>query len=102
MAPNATSTTAECTGVLNETDAETIDGGLVKDITPLKKAEQRKMKLVWRNILAFAYVHIAAIYGLWLMFTSAKLVTGAFGKFSTYFYFISETMKTQIVSKCTK
>lgn len=72
MAPNATS---EVTGVLNENDAETIDGGLVKDITVLKKAEHRQLKLVWRNIIAFAYLHIAAIYGVWLIFTSAKVYT---------------------------
>lgn len=78
MPPNATS--SEVTGVLNETDAETIDGGLVKDITSLKKAEKRSLKLVWRNIIAFAYLHIAAVYGLWLMLTSAKWPTIGFGK----------------------
>lgn len=78
MPPNAT--TSEVTGVLNETDAETIDGGLVKDIIPLKKAEHRSLKLVWRNIIAFAYLHIAAVYGMWLMLTSAKWPTIAFGK----------------------
>lgn len=73
MAPNAT--TVECTGVLNEQDAETIDGGLTNDITPLIKLNQRHYKLVWRNIIAFTYVHIAAVYGLWLMLTAAKLYT---------------------------
>lgn len=86
MAPNATSDNnqppvkAEVTGVLMENDAETIDGGLVKDITQLKNAEKRKLKLVWRNIIAFTYLHIAALYGAWLMITSAKLYTIIFGK----------------------
>lgn len=79
MAPNA-STTAECTGVLNEQDAETIDGGLAKNIKPLIKAERRKFALVWRNIIAFTYVHIAALYGAWLLFTAAKFYTVLFGK----------------------
>lgn len=80
MPPNATPT-SEVTGVLNETDAETIDGGLVKDIVPLKKAEERDLKLVWRNIIAFGYLHLAALYGLWLLLTSAKLATSAFAMF---------------------
>uniref|UniRef100_A0A2M3YY13 Putative fatty acid desaturase n=1 Tax=Anopheles braziliensis TaxID=58242 RepID=A0A2M3YY13_9DIPT len=75
MAPNAT---VEATGVLNEVDAETIDGGLAKDVTPLKRAEKRKIKLVWRNVIAFGYLHLAAVYGAWLMLTSARLYTIAF------------------------
>lgn len=68
------------TGVLFEHDAETVDGGLAKDIEKLKKAEKRKLKLVWRNIIAFGYLHLAAVYGAYLMFTSAKWQTIAFGK----------------------
>lgn len=102
MAPNATTATqalsdmcppgsqsasksvsdpAATTGVLFECDSETIDGGLVKDIKTLKKAEKRKLKLVWRNIIAFAYLHAAALYGAWLMLTSAMWTTAAFGEF---------------------
>lgn len=76
MPPNATR--SECTGVLNEHDAETIDGGLTKDIAPLMEVKERQFTLVWRNIILFAYVHIAAVYGLWLMITAAKLYTTAF------------------------
>lgn len=86
MPPNATSTSA-CTGVLNENDAETIDGGLLTDVLKLKKAEKRKLKWVWRNIIAFAYLHAAALYGIWLVFTSAKLQTSAFGEFPENFCF---------------
>lgn len=82
MPPNATSTSA-CTGVLNENDAETIDGGLLTDVVKLKKAEKRKLKWVWRNIIAFIYLHAAAVYGIWLVLTSAKLQTSAFGESST-------------------
>lgn len=74
------------TGVLFEQDAETVDGGLYKDIEKLKKAEKRKLKLVWRNIIAFGYLHMAALYGAYLMFTSAKWQTIGFGKY-LYFFF---------------
>lgn len=77
MPPNATSV---ATGVLNEDDAETIDGGLLVNVTELKKAEPRKVKLVWRNIIAFSYLHIAAVYGAWLTLTSAMWPTIAFGE----------------------
>ncbi|EDW97111.1 acyl-CoA Delta-9 desaturase isoform X1 [Drosophila teissieri] len=65
----------DSTGVLFECDVETTDGGLVKDITVMKKAEKRRLKLVWRNIIAFGYLHLAALYGAYLMVTSAKWQT---------------------------
>lgn len=79
MPPNATNI-VECTGVLNENDAETVDGGLDKNIIELKHAEKRELALVWRNIILFAYVHAAALYGAWLVLSSAKLYTTIFGK----------------------
>lgn len=80
MPPNATSV-VDPTGVLNECDAETIDGGLDKNVVELKHARDRKLKLVWKNILIFSYVHIAAVYGAYLMITSAKIYTGLFGEY---------------------
>ncbi|XP_068972633.1 acyl-CoA Delta-9 desaturase-like isoform X1 [Bombus flavifrons] len=32
-------------------------------------------KIVWRNVIAFIYLHIGAIYGLYLTFTSVKFQT---------------------------
>lgn len=78
MAPNAQLKNLSVSGVLNETDAETIDGGLSKPA--MQYAERRKLKLVWRNIILFAYLHLAAVYGLWLMLSSAKWSTGIFGE----------------------
>lgn len=78
MAPRAPQQNCEISvnGVLNENDVETVDGGLA--IQPKRQANRRKISLVWRNIILFAYLHIAAIYGLWLMLTSAKWSTGIF------------------------
>lgn len=78
---NPTKLQQDSTGVLFECDAETIDGGLVKDIVSMKKADRRKLKLVWRNIILFGYLHLAALYGAWLIFTSAKWQTIVLGKF---------------------
>lgn len=61
-------------GVLDENDVETVDGGLKTQAKGI--AKRRHLKLVWRNILLFAYLHFAAVYGLWLMLTSAKWATG--------------------------
>uniref|UniRef100_A0A1B0C1T4 Uncharacterized protein n=1 Tax=Glossina palpalis gambiensis TaxID=67801 RepID=A0A1B0C1T4_9MUSC len=72
------SAVAAILGVLFGYDAETINGGLVKDIERIKKAEKGKLKLVWRNIVAFGYLHVAALYGAYLMFTSAKWQTMVF------------------------
>lgn len=79
MPPNATSA-VECTGVLDECDAETVDGALDKNVVELKHANERELKLVWRNIILFAVVHLSAVYGLWLLLTSARIYTSIFGK----------------------
>lgn len=69
------------TGVLFECDADTADGALAADITQFKKAEKRKLKLVWRNIILFGYLHLAALYGGYLFFAKAKWATVFFCKF---------------------
>lgn len=78
MAPREVVKTSEIAvnGVLDEHDAETVDGGLAME--PKKIAKRRNIKLVWRNIILFAYLHLAAVYGLWLMLTSAKWTTAVF------------------------
>eukprot|EP00099_Drosophila_melanogaster_P022663 NP_650201.1 desaturase 2 [Drosophila melanogaster] len=66
------------TGVLFEDDAQTVDGDLTTDRFQLKRAEKRRLPLVWRNIILFALVHLAALYGLHSIFTRAKLATTLF------------------------
>lgn len=77
MAPYSNS---EVTGVLFENDAETPDLGIKEASQKPEVAEKREVKLVWRNIILFAYLHAAALYGGYLSLTSAKWQTDAFGK----------------------
>ncbi|GFT59100.1 stearoyl-CoA desaturase 5 [Nephila pilipes] len=39
------------------------------------------MQIVWRNVILFAYLHIASLYGVYLMFTSAMWQTNLFAVF---------------------
>lgn len=64
-------------GVLNENDVETVDGGLEKPQEGF--AGNRTIKLVWLNISLFGILHVAAVYGFWLMLTSAQWRTIIFG-----------------------
>ncbi|XP_017000387.2 acyl-CoA Delta-9 desaturase [Drosophila takahashii] len=85
MAPNPKMHTnfesSEQTGVLFEEDVETVDGDLITDRFQHKRAEDRKLAWVWRNITLFAFVHLAALYGLYLIITKAKLATTLFAAF---------------------
>nr|ABX71627.1 acyl-CoA-delta9-desaturase [Lampronia capitella] len=72
MPPNVT----EANGVLFENDVQTPDMGL--EVAPVQKADERKIQLVWRNIIAFACLHLAAVYGAYLFFTSAIWQTDIF------------------------
>lgn len=72
MAPNVTSTP---TGVLFE--GETVAEPLIEESKEKPKYVRR---IVWRNVLIFAYLHLGALYGVYLAFTSAKLATVLFGE----------------------
>lgn len=57
-----------------------------KEDTSQKVAEnmnverEYKADIVWKNVAYITYFHLAALYGVYLMFTSAKLATFIFGK----------------------
>nr|XP_034174557.1 acyl-CoA Delta(11) desaturase-like isoform X1 [Osmia lignaria] len=70
MAPNITSTP---TGVLFEGETLEDAPGVVE---PTKQKYVRR--IVWRNVIIFGYLHLGAVYGLYLMLTSAKLSTTLF------------------------
>lgn len=61
-----TSSVAECTGVLNEDDADTNDGDLNKNVVKLKPANDRKIEIIWQNAIPMVYAHLGAIYGLYI------------------------------------
>lgn len=67
-------------GVVFESDTQTADLGLDKDVSVLKKATPKKLELIWFNIFWFLFLHICSVYGLYLVFTSAKWQTNVFGK----------------------
>lgn len=75
MAPNV----KDANGVLFENDADTPDLGLSS--TPVQQADNYPKKLVWRNIILFTYLHIAALYGGYLFLFHAKWQTDLFGKY---------------------
>ncbi|XP_076686450.1 acyl-CoA Delta-9 desaturase-like [Andrena cerasifolii] len=69
MAPYVTTTP---TGVLFEDD--TLEENVVMEMSK----EKSEIRIVWRNVIIYAYLHLAALYGVYLLFTSAKLMTAAF------------------------
>lgn len=73
MAPNVSMPT----GVLQECDDE-ISTRLIAEVE--EKPSERKLQLVWRNIVLFIYLHAVALYGLYLCVTSARWATVIFGK----------------------
>lgn len=78
MPPQATDPTAS--GVLFETDTQTEDLGLAKDVSRLKKAGPKKYEYFWGNIAWFLFLHIGSVYGIYLALTQAKWQTNVFGK----------------------
>jgi hypothetical protein len=43
-----------------------------------------RLQIRWRNVFLLGYLHLAALYGLYLSFTSAKLLTSIFGEFGCF------------------
>ncbi|XP_003694322.1 acyl-CoA Delta(11) desaturase [Apis florea] len=71
MAPNVTSTPSGIFDGDNRSDQAIIE-------TPKKKY---KKHIIWRNVIIFSYLHLAAVYGLYLVFTSAQFKTTLFALF---------------------
>ncbi|KAG6802476.1 acyl-CoA Delta-9 desaturase [Apis cerana] len=71
MAPNVTSTPSGIFDGDNRSDQTIIE-------TPKKKY---KKHIIWRNVIIFSYLHLAAVYGLYLVFTSAQFKTTLFALF---------------------
>ncbi|XP_076673438.1 acyl-CoA Delta-9 desaturase-like isoform X2 [Andrena cerasifolii] len=69
MAPNVSRTSS---GVLFEDDRREENVAME---TPKEKYE---IHIVWPSVIVFGFFHLAALYGVYLLFTSAKLMTAAF------------------------
>jgi hypothetical protein len=44
-----------------------------------------RLQIRWRNVFLLGYLHLAALYGLYLTLTSAKLLTTIFCEFGCFF-----------------
>ena len=82
MAPS----TSTQTGVLFEDDpVEQLEASLHNDhehISPPKPAKEYRRRLVWRNIILFAFLHTAALYGAYLVLSfQAKILTVIWGEY---------------------
>lgn len=57
-------------------------------LSSLQKAPSAKPKyewnIVWRNVIAFVYLHLGALYGLYLLIVAAKFYTAMWGTFHLY------------------
>ena len=51
----------------------------ISDSSTSTTKEQEKVKIVWRNVILFALLHLASLYAVYLMFTAAKWQTNIFG-----------------------
>ena len=47
-----------------------------------KRAIRRQ--IVWRNVVGLLFLHLTALYGLYVSVTSAKILTWLYGKLKTY------------------
>jgi hypothetical protein len=48
---------------------------------PDQPAQQYKLDIRWRNVIAFLYLHVFTLYGLYLIFTAAKYQTTIWCKY---------------------
>ncbi|XP_063697470.1 acyl-CoA Delta-9 desaturase-like [Culicoides brevitarsis] len=50
-------------------------------MTATSTLSKHPMKIVWLNLILLVYIHLAAVYGFYLVFTKAKLMTNLFALF---------------------
>ncbi|XP_043495540.1 acyl-CoA Delta-9 desaturase-like [Polistes fuscatus] len=85
MAPNLFGTSASLfleasqTALINENSTTEKTSSPKLDKKKLLKSQPKyRWNIVWRNVIAFLYLHISFLYGLYLAFTAAKLYTTIF------------------------
>jgi len=81
------------TGVLFEEELDTVtatvqkpaeDAAATKSTSPVQKPY--RLQIRWRNVFLLGYLHLAALYGAYLLFASAKLLTIVYGEICDLFY----------------
>jgi len=85
MAPNLLSNSIVLADAQIDKD-ETISQTPVKSKQASHQSQHKtyKMQIVWLNVALMTYLHLSALYGVFLLFTKAKWATWLF----TYFYMI--------------
>jgi hypothetical protein len=90
MAPNVTTSPTEvpCTSDTPLLSSNELKNGATKPCLKYRR------KIVWPNVVMHAYLNLAALYGAYLMLTSAKVLTGIWGRYVRYMF---ETEENGIV-----
>jgi len=88
MAPNLFGNSATLFLEASQQDVSQNKSATEKTVTQKlsnQKAQSSKpkyqWKIVWRNMIAFAYLHLGALYGLYILITAAKFYTFLWSKF---------------------
>lgn len=74
----------ERTGALKKDDAGTIDVDSKRNIIKSGYTNDYNLKVIWQRVILFCLFHLGAVYGIYLMITSAKIYTLIFGKYKIY------------------
>lgn len=87
MAPNLFGTSAtlflEATQQDVSSQKPSSEKNATQKLTSLQKAQSAKpqyeWKIVWRNVIAFMYLHLSALYGIYLLTVAARGYTAIWG-----------------------
>jgi hypothetical protein len=60
-----------------------------EQVEPEHPVQQYKLDIRWRNVIAFLYLHVFTLYGLYLMFTAAKYQTIIWSKYGQLAFIIA-------------
>lgn len=93
MAPNLFGNSATLFLEASQQDVSQKKTATEKTVTQklsLQKTQNSKpkyqWKIVWRNVIAFLYLHFGALYGLYILTVAAKSYTFLWGTFYLYIF----------------
>ena len=75
---NCNSTTEIMGDPCDKVDDEYIEKS-ASEVASSTTKEQVEVKIVWKNVILFSLLHLASLYAIYLMFTSAQWKTNIFG-----------------------